>query len=293
MATDKNINQLVINKLTKAQYAAAQVAGQIVETELYMLTDDDGGNITVDNQVTQGSENPVSGGAVYEAIAAIPTPDVSGQIEEHNTNPNAHADIRMAIENIEDFIIPVTEGYTNDYSQLVYSTNVTFEQILEAYNKGKNPVVSLYSIPNGDTYEIFTLSSANIYNHYTGVVRYFTFSSAYHYGCRFIIFQEGGAVSCTYKNFTDASSITSGTLSSNRLPTVPVAKGGTGATDAATARANLGITAANIGALTQVFSAGTSAPSNTNLLWVDTTADTGGLKYYNGSAWVHVPVAFT
>lgn len=40
-----------------------------------------------------------------------------------------------------------------------------------------------------------------------------------------------------------ASAITSGTLSSNRLPTVPVSKGGTGATTAATALSNLGLTA--------------------------------------------------
>ena len=39
------------------------------------------------------------------------------------------------------------------------------------------------------------------------------------------------------------SDITSGTLSSGRLPTVPIAKGGTGATTAATALTNLGITA--------------------------------------------------
>ena len=45
-----------------------------------------------------------------------------------------------------------------------------------------------------------------------------------------------------------ASNISSGTLSSSRLPTVPVTKGGTGATDAATARNNLEITPANIGA---------------------------------------------
>ena len=46
------------------------------------------------------------------------------------------------------------------------------------------------------------------------------------------------------------------------------------------------------GGLTQVFHAGTSAPSNTNLLWIDTNSTTGGLKYYNGTSWVHVPVAY-
>jgi len=39
----------------------------------------------------------------------------------------------------------------------------------------------------------------------------------------------------------------------------------------------------------RVFHAGTSAPANTGLLWIDTTANTGGLKYHNGSAWVLVP----
>ena len=43
----------------------------------------------------------------------------------------------------------------------------------------------------------------------------------------------------------------------------------------------------------RVFHAGTSAPSNKGLLWIDTTASTGGLKYHNGSAWVHVPVSST
>lgn len=28
-------------------------------------------------------------------------------------------------------------------------------------------------------------------------------------------------------------------------------------------------------------------------LWIDTNPKTGGLKYYNGSAWVYVPVAFS
>ena len=42
-----------------------------------------------------------------------------------------------------------------------------------------------------------------------------------------------------------------------------------------------------------VFHAGTTAPANKGLLWIDTTASTGGLKYFNGTAWVHVPVSTT
>lgn len=55
-------------------------------------------------------------------------------------------------------------------------------------------------------------------------------------------------------------------------------------------------TAADVGARPSTwksYHAGTSAPSDTTQLWIDTTANTGGLKYYNGSAWVHVPVAYT
>ena len=50
-----------------------------------------------------------------------------------------------------------------------------------------------------------------------------------------------GAAAASHKHA--ASDINSGTLSSDRLPTVPVAKGGTGATTAAAALTNLGITA--------------------------------------------------
>ena len=42
-----------------------------------------------------------------------------------------------------------------------------------------------------------------------------------------------------------------------------------------------------------IFVAGGTAPSNTKLLWIDTNASTGGLKYYNGTAWVTVPVGYT
>jgi len=40
------------------------------------------------------------------------------------------------------------------------------------------------------------------------------------------------------------------------------------------------------------FSTGKEAPDSTNILWIDTTPTTGGLKYHNGTEWTHVPVAY-
>lgn len=39
------------------------------------------------------------------------------------------------------------------------------------------------------------------------------------------------------------------------------------------------------------FIAQASAPADRTKLWIDTTANTGGLKYWNGTAWVHVPMS--
>lgn len=39
--------------------------------------------------------------------------------------------------------------------------------------------------------------------------------------------------------------------------------------------------------------AGNSAPQNTSAFWIDTTSSSGGLKYYTGSAWTWVPVAYS
>lgn len=43
--------------------------------------------------------------------------------------------------------------------------------------------------------------------------------------------------------------------------------------------------------LLQLFTAGSSAPERTDVLWIDTTPETGGLKYHDGSSWVHVPTS--
>ena len=62
-------------------------------------------------------------------IAKIPTPDVSGQIGEHNTDPEAHADIREAIADVIVYVdehaanIPVSDTAPED-SELWIDTSV-------------------------------------------------------------------------------------------------------------------------------------------------------------------------
>lgn len=73
-------------------------------------------------------------------------------------------------------------------------------------------------------------------------------------------------------------------------PTAPTAAKGTNTTQIATTAF---VQTAVSGFSSDVFSVGSSAPSNTKLLWIDTNATTGGLKYYNGSSWTPVPVAYT
>lgn len=53
------------------------------------------------------------------------------------------------------------------------------------------------------------------------------------------------------------------------------------------------ISAATASIVTDIWYYGASAPSNTKLLWIDSNSSTGGLKYYNGSSWAHVPVAWS
>lgn len=59
MPTDTNVNSLVINKLTKAQYDAIQSPS---ETELYLVEE------SIDTTPTSGSENPVTSGGVYTSL---------------------------------------------------------------------------------------------------------------------------------------------------------------------------------------------------------------------------------
>lgn len=60
MPTDTTVNNLVINKLTKAQYDAIQNPS---DTELYLVPD------VIDTTPTSGSNNMVTSGGVYDALS--------------------------------------------------------------------------------------------------------------------------------------------------------------------------------------------------------------------------------
>ncbi|WP_310603538.1 BppU family phage baseplate upper protein [Anaerosporobacter sp.] len=61
---------------------------------------------------------------------------------------------------------------------------------------------------------------------------------------------------------------------------IPLTKGGTGASTASAARANLGIVNLTI------FS--TTSPSDTTALWLDKSLSKPTLKFYNGSSWIPI-----
>ena len=62
MPTDTNVNNLIINKLTKAQYEAIQNPS---ETELYLVPD------VIDTTPTENSTNLITSGGVYSVLGDI------------------------------------------------------------------------------------------------------------------------------------------------------------------------------------------------------------------------------
>lgn len=90
----------VVESLTKAEYDALAVKDP---NTLYVLTD---------------VEGPVTMEQMNAAIAAIPTPDVSGQINDHNTSATSHSDIRTELANKAPMYTYGTEDLTAGSSPL-------------------------------------------------------------------------------------------------------------------------------------------------------------------------------
>lgn len=97
----QNISTLKIHKLSQEQYERERLAGNLDETALYLTPEEE--IYATTDEVNEALAS--SKAYTNEQIAAIPTPDVSGQISTHNTSANAHEDIREAINNIDESIM--------------------------------------------------------------------------------------------------------------------------------------------------------------------------------------------
>jgi hypothetical protein len=63
---------------------------------------------------------------VDDAITKIPTPDVSGQINAHNTNGESHADIRQAIEDAKEELSESIVAESNEWKVVDEAGNIIF-----------------------------------------------------------------------------------------------------------------------------------------------------------------------
>jgi hypothetical protein len=97
MPTDTVVNNLVINKLTKAQYDNITHKS---DTELYLVPDE------IDTIPTQNSENCVTSGGVYTALAGkVDTSDLatvatSGSYNDLSNKPNFLTNLNNEISSV-------------------------------------------------------------------------------------------------------------------------------------------------------------------------------------------------
>ena len=93
------------NDLENAPSIAEDDSGNMVIADeagnIIFKADEDGLHTTA---LTLNGESAATEKYVDDAIAEIPTPDVSGQINIHNTNETAHEDIRELINNISELV---------------------------------------------------------------------------------------------------------------------------------------------------------------------------------------------
>jgi hypothetical protein len=147
----------------------------------------------------------------------------SSAVSTHNTSTSAHNDIRDLIT-----------GLTTRLNTLANSDDTTLDQLSEivAYIKNNKSLIDGITTTKVNVADIIDNLTTNVTNK--------PLSAAQGVELKRLIDVLQNELD-THKH--SASDITSGTLSSDRLPTVPLTKGGTGATTAAGALTNLGITA--------------------------------------------------
>lgn len=115
------------NDLTNAPNISEDGAGNMLIADepgnIIFKADADGIHTTA---LSLNGENAATEAYVDNAIAAIPTPDVSGQIEAHNTSEIAHADIRQAIDEAKTELSESIVAESEEWKVVDGSGNIIF-----------------------------------------------------------------------------------------------------------------------------------------------------------------------
>lgn len=172
------------------------------------VTSDTSGNIVVSSTNTTYGVATSSGLGLVKSGTDI-TVDSSGNV---SVNDDSHNHVISNIDNLQTSLDAKQTTVTGGASTIT-SSNLTTNRALVSNSSGKVAVSAVTSTELGYLDGV----TSNVQT------------------------QLDGKAASSHNH--SASNITSGTLSSDRLPTVPISKGGTGATTAAAALTNLGITA--------------------------------------------------
>ena len=156
-------------------------------------------------------------------------------VSAHNSSTTAHSDIRAAVSNAQSKADAAASAAASAQaaiptktSQLSNDSGFLTSAPVSSVN-GKTGAVSLSASDVGARPDTWTPTAADVGASATG-----------HKHTKSEITDFPTSMTPTAHNHA-ASEINSGTLSSDRLPTVPLTKGGTGATSASAARTALGI----------------------------------------------------
>lgn len=120
----------------------------------------------LDNAISDGDTTTLQSAKKYtdDAISAIPTPDVSGQIEQHNTSPTAHTDIRQLLNSCVGLPEFDSETYELTFTTIAGAkviVDLPIEQMGLHYNEDKKAIEfvnadgSISSIPVSDFVKVY------------------------------------------------------------------------------------------------------------------------------------------
>lgn len=134
LATALQENQSVVDALNSAiGNKVDKVDGKGLSTNDYTTEDKEKlaeintlvGNTSVSDQIATAIFGYATESYVNTAIEAIPTPDVSGQIEAHNISEESHSDIRSAINNLNTLVGDISVEEQIRESMSVAKENIT------------------------------------------------------------------------------------------------------------------------------------------------------------------------